>query len=156
MTTDNQTPTTPDPLDDLDYSDGAEAPAPRKLDRAKVYICHPYSGQTWLNVESVTRIAEAIVANLPHVTVVAPQLMLPAFISDRDQREQAMAMCIDLALACDELWVCNAELSSGMQQELEAVGMRSIRIRCFRDSDHVVGRLYRGDIDPATVRPLGW
>lgn len=155
--------TNPSPLADLDYSEGAEgaqatpeASAPRKLDRAKVYICHPYSADPGWNTQTVKGIARAIVRALPHVTVVAPQLMLPAFMEDDSQRAEAMAMCIDLALACDELWVCNSELSEGMQRELEAVGGKPMRIRCFQDCDDVVDRLERGKIDPATVRPFDW
>jgi hypothetical protein len=88
----------------------------------KIYICHPYSDNPYANEQHLVKLCSEIVERSPENIPIAPQIYLTRFMDDSTQREQAMAICIQLALMCDEVWVCSepGEESPGMKQEIEA------------------------------------
>ena len=82
--------------------------------RRLVYVCHRYRGDPADNVERVRRICEA----LKHDFVpLAPHLLLPAFIDEATERELALAHCLRLVAAADEVRVYGAP-TEGMRLEI--------------------------------------
>lgn len=68
----------------------------------RIYICHPFRGEQMGNAERVRRICES----LKHDCVpLAPQLMLPAFIDEATESDLAIAHCLRLVAAADEIRV---------------------------------------------------
>jgi len=93
----------------------------------RVYVCHPYRDAPEKNACSVRAICRALVEErcLP----VAPHLYLPAFVDESSERERAMALCLHLLDACDELRVYGSVVSEGMKLELEHADRQGIPVR---------------------------
>lgn len=89
----------------------------------KTYICHPYADDPYQNEMHVLGLCVKLVQENPLRVPIAPQIYLPRFLDDSipGEREAAMMMCLELALMCDEIWVCAepGEESAGMKQEIE-------------------------------------
>ena len=73
--------------------------------RPIVYICSPYSGDVERNVINARRYARFAVDK--GMIPLAPHLMFPQFMDDRNEAERDLAMFMDLALLskCAEIWV---------------------------------------------------
>ncbi len=79
-----------------------------------VYVCHPFAADPAGNVERVRRICEA----LKHECVpLAPHLLLPTYIDEATERPLALAHCLRLVAAADEVRVFGAP-TEGMQLEI--------------------------------------
>lgn len=100
----------------------------------RVYVCHPYRNAPAENVERVTEICKALSAS-GHLPV-APQLYLPQFMDEATEREQALAMCLDLLDASDEVQVYGQSITAGMRVEIERAEARGIPVR-FVDAETV-------------------
>ena len=101
-----------------------------------VYICHPYRGDP---VGNRLRVA-AHCRRLAHdgVLPLAPQLMLPAFLDERAERELAMGLCLRMVRLADEVLVCGAP-TEGMQREIAEATRRGIRVRHEKERGALVG-----------------
>lgn len=95
-----------------------------------VYICSPYLGEIEANVANA-RIYSRNAALMGYVPI-APHLLFPQFISEKNERELAIQMDLELLSHCDELWVCGDFLSAGMKKEVEEATRLRKSIRYFR------------------------
>ena len=84
----------------------------------RIYVCHPFGDDPEVNAAKVRAICRALVAegHLP----IAPQLYLPAFVDEKNGRELALRLCIELVACCDALWFYGTRISAGMERELAA------------------------------------
>lgn len=96
-----------------------------------IYICSPFSS----NPEANTRRAREFCRfALEHGRIpLAPHLMFPQFMSDKDPTERDLALFMDIVLMgkCQELWVLGNEVSAGMAIEIEKAKKRRQRVRYF-------------------------
>ena len=106
--------------------------APR-IRRRRVYVCHPYRDNPAANVERIVGLCRALTDSgfMP----VAPQLYLPAFLDEDTQRDEALALCLELLAACDELRVYGERITAGMRLELEHAEAGGIPVCFARDGD---------------------
>ncbi|MFH0902398.1 MAG: hypothetical protein V2A73_17340, partial [Pseudomonadota bacterium] len=65
--------------------------------RRRVYVCHPYGGDPEGNSLCVAGICRSLVE--AGFMPIAPHLYLSAFIDERDERELALDLCLDLVAA---------------------------------------------------------
>jgi len=118
-----------------------------------VYICHPYTADPEGNVEKVKKLVEkfagSAIAKMSDrdkktcsrsseplefysgvYVPISPMLVFPEFMSETAgiKREHAMAFCISLLSACDELWVCSREISDGMADEISFASENGIKV----------------------------
>lgn len=100
----------------------------------RVYVCHPYRNAPAENVERVAEICRALSASgyLP----IAPQLYLPQFMDEATEREAALAHCLELLDASDEMRVYGGSITEGMRLELRRAKARGIPVR-FMDAEKV-------------------
>jgi hypothetical protein len=115
-------------LDGMHYC-AAEIVRQRRLAqsrRRRVYVCHAYADDPPRNVERVRGICRRLVAK--DLLPIAPHLYLPAFVDEATERETALALCIELLDACDELRVFGATLTTGMGREIDHAKQRRIPI----------------------------
>lgn len=94
-----------------------------------VYIASPFAGDIENNVEAAKEYCRAAMEE--GVTPVAPHLIYPQFLDDSDPAQRSMGLNAGLELLsrCDELWVCGAEISSGMQREIQFAKALGLPIR---------------------------
>lgn len=90
------------------------APAQGDRMRKVVYIAHAFACDPAGNVERVRRIAEGMKHDC---AVIAPHLMLPHFIDEATERPLALAHCLRLVAAADEVRVYG-EPTEGMALEI--------------------------------------
>ena len=99
--------------------------------RPLVYICSPLAGDTEENVERARRFCRFALdrGQIP----LAPHLMFPQFMDDRDPEERELALFMDIVLLgnCSELWVLGDTVSEGMKAEIEVAKKRRQPIRFF-------------------------
>ena len=99
--------------------------------RPIVYICSPYAGDVEANVKAAQRYTRFAVDTgyLP----VAPHLLFPQFMNDRDIKERQLAMFFGNVLMskCAEVWVFGSYISSGMEAEIERAKRKNYSIRYF-------------------------
>ena len=99
--------------------------------RPIVYICSPYAGDVEANVKAAQRYSRFAVDTgyLP----VAPHLLFPQFMNDRDIKERQLAMFFGNVLMskCAEVWVFGSYISSGMEAEIERAKRKNYSIRYF-------------------------
>lgn len=100
----------------------------------RIYVCHPYRNAPAENVERVTAICRALSAS-GHLPV-APQLYLPQFMDETTEREQALAMCLELLDASDEVRVYGQSITAGMRVEIERAEAGGLPVR-FVDAESV-------------------
>jgi hypothetical protein len=91
----------------------------------RVFICHPFGADPEGNVRALREVCRRVVG-IGH-NPIAPQLWLPQFMDDATERGRAMALCLDLLEACDEVWVFRrgAALTEGQLVEQE----RALKLR---------------------------
>ena len=99
--------------------------------RPIVYICSPYSGDVERNIINARRYARFAVDK--GMIPIAPHLMFPQFMDDRNEAERDLAMFMDLALLskCAEIWVFGSRISKGMSIEIQKAQARHQPIRHF-------------------------
>lgn len=83
-----------------------------------VYICHPYRDNPLGNEAQVREICRDITSSGRNVCPIAPQIYLPQFMDDEEQRELAMDCCLAMLRRCDEVWVYSDRVTEGMRQEI--------------------------------------
>jgi hypothetical protein len=95
----------------------------------RVYICHPFSADPEGNVRAIREVCRRVVG-IGH-NPVPPQLYLPQFMDDATERERAMALCLDLVGACDEVWIFRrgAALTAGQLAE-QGEALRLGKVLC--------------------------
>jgi len=84
--------------------------------RWRVYVCHPFADAPVKNAGCVRRICRLIVEDglLP----LAPHIYLPQFVNEATEREQAMALCLELMELADEVRVYGDRITPGMEEEI--------------------------------------
>ena len=65
---------------------------------------------------------------------VAPQVYLPQFLDEANERDRALSLCLELVGACDEVRVYGGRITSGMRREIEYAEARGIPVR-FADAE---------------------
>ena len=83
-----------------------------------VYVCSPYSGDIERNVKFARKACRQIVeeGNTP----IAPHLLLPQFMSEEAEREQAISMNMEILESCDYMHVFTYDgLTEGMRKEIQ-------------------------------------
>ena len=93
---------------------------------SRVYICHPYSGDAEGNARKVAAICRQVVnsGRLP----IAPQIYLPAFVDEKNERDLAISLCLEMISFCDELLICGDTITEGMRIEIEHANVINIPI----------------------------
>lgn len=94
-----------------------------------VYICSPYAGDVESNIEKARSYSRFAVDSgyMP----IAPHLLFPQFMSEKDERDDAMHMNIVLLGKCEQVWVFGSELTVGMDYELAKAKLWGKHIRYF-------------------------
>ena len=99
--------------------------------RPLVYICSPLSGDVPGNTEKARRFCRFALeqGQIP----LAPHLLFPQFMDDRDPEERELAIFMDVILLgkCSELWVLGDLITEGMNTEIEVAKRRRQPIRYF-------------------------
>ncbi|MGI5865486.1 MAG: exonuclease domain-containing protein [Myxococcales bacterium] len=98
-----------------------------RVRRRRVYVCHPYRDDPQGNAARVAEVCRALTDS--GLVPIAPQLYLPAFVDEATQREEALALCLELLDVCDEVRVYGERVSEGMRVELRHAEARRIPIR---------------------------
>ena len=101
--------------------------------RPIVYICSPYAGGTDKNVEAARRYSRFAVEAV--YIPLAPHLLFPQFLNDRDWKERELGLFFGNALMskCSEVWVFGDCVSSGMEGEIKRARWKNYRIRYFTE-----------------------
>lgn len=101
--------------------------------RPIVYICSPFAGDVEANVAAARRYSRYAVeaGYIP----VAPHLLFPQFLDDRDYKERQLGLFFGNALMskCAEVWVFGDRISPGMASEIQRAKWKCYRIRYFTD-----------------------
>ena len=98
---------------------------------ARIFVCHPYCGDPEGNRASVARVARrlALEGHLPLV----PQLSLPAFLDEGNDRKAALRLCLGLVAMSEEVRIYG-EPTEGMR--LEIAEARRLGIPIVDGADH--------------------
>ena len=101
-----------------------------------IYVCSKYKGNVEKNTEQAIEYCRAVYKEgfIP----IAPHLYLPRFLNDNDpiERKQALELGLQALKHCDEIWVFDSDISSGMQMEIDFAEKHHIPIT------YVHGELY--------------
>ena len=96
-----------------------------------VYICSPFSGDIENNNKRTQAFCRFALdkGNIP----LAPHLMFPQFMNDKDEKERELAIFMDIILMgkCQEVWVLGDVISRGMSIEIEKAKKRRQLVRYF-------------------------
>ena len=99
--------------------------------RPLIYICSPLSGDVPGNMERARQYCQFALkeGQIP----LAPHLMFPQFMKDKDPAERELAMFMDVVLLgkCDGVWVFGDRITEGMKAEIEVAKRRRQPIRYF-------------------------
>lgn len=96
-----------------------------------VYVCSPYAGNIKHNTENA-RMYSRFVVESGHIPL-AVHLLFPQFVSEKDERELAIQMGLDLLSRADEMWVFGSNISEGMSKEIVCAVARDIKVRFFTE-----------------------
>lgn len=99
--------------------------------RPLVYICSPFSGDIEGNTEKARKYSRFAVDE--GAVPLAPHLLLPQFMSEKNERDLAMFMDIVFLGRCEQLWVFGSTISSGMAAEIEKAKQKKMVIRYFTE-----------------------
>ena len=101
--------------------------------RPLVYICSPYAGDVDRNVAAARRYSR-IALELGCIPL-APHLLFPQFLDDRNEEERALGLRFGNILMdkCAELWVFGSRISSGMEAEIKRAGRKGYPVRYFTE-----------------------
>jgi len=121
----------PDPTAFKAMTAVAKSKAPAKPYRPLVYIASPFAGDTESNVGRAQGFCRFAVSKgcIP----IAPHLLYPQFMDDSDkaQRELGLFFALVLLGKCDELWVFDDKISTGMAAEITKAKKRGMPIKYF-------------------------
>lgn len=83
----------------------------------KVFISSPFRGNVESNTEKACAYSRA--AYEEGCIPIAPHLLFPQFLNEKEEKERAagIAMGLELMLDCDEVWVFGTA-TEGMEQEI--------------------------------------
>ena len=102
--------------------------------RPIVYICSPYAGDVEKNVEAAQRYSRFAVDKgyIP----IAPHLLFPQFLNDRNPKERQLGLFFGDALMskCSEVWVFGDRISAGMEAEIKRAKWKNYRLRYFTET----------------------
>jgi hypothetical protein len=102
--------------------------------RPIVYICSPYAGDVEKNVEAAQRYSRFAVDKgyIP----IAPHLLFPQFLNDRNPKERQLGLFFGNALMskCSEVWVFGSLISAGMEAEIKRARWKNYRLRYFTEN----------------------
>ena len=102
--------------------------------RPIVYICSPYAGDVVKNVEAAQRYSRFAVDKgyIP----IAPHLLFPQFLNDRNPKERQLGLFFGNALMskCSEVWVFGSRISAGMEPEIKRARWKNYRLRYFTEN----------------------
>ena len=102
--------------------------------RPIVYICSPYAGDVEKNVEAAQRYSRFAVDKgyIP----IAPHLLFPQFLNDRNPKERQLGLFFGNALMskCSEVWVFGSRISAGMEDEIKRARWKNYRLRYFTEN----------------------
>lgn len=102
--------------------------------RPIVYICSPYAGEVSKNVENARNYSRFAVDKgyIP----VAPHLLFPQFLNDRNPRERQLVLFFGNALMskCSEVWVFGTQITTGMEEEIKRARWKNYRLRYFNEN----------------------
>ena len=87
------------------------------MERKIVYICSKFSGDEQHNTEMARRYCRYAVDH--GFAPLAPHLLLPQFMSEKQERALAIQIDLRLLAMCQDLWVCGDEISDGMMREID-------------------------------------
>ncbi len=96
-----------------------------------VYICSPYSDDPPENMEKARRYSRFAVDQ--GAIPIAPHLLLPQYMDEETEREQALLMDMVILDRCKELWVFGNFISAGMQAEIQRARKKRMKIRKFTE-----------------------
>ncbi len=106
--------------------------------RPVVFICSPYAGEIRKNERRARKYCKFAVEQ--NCIPVAPHLLFPQFLDDREPEERALGLrmgCV-LLTKCAELWVFGEHVTDGMALEIEKAERRLIPIRYFTEEMEVL------------------
>lgn len=102
--------------------------------RPIVYICSPYAGDVEKNVKAAQRYSRFAVDKgyIP----IAPHLLFPQFLNDRNPKERQLGLFFGNALMskCSEVWVFGNRISEGTQSEIKRARWKNYRLRYFTET----------------------
>lgn len=102
--------------------------------RPIVYICSPYARDVEKNVEAAQRYSRFAVDKgyIP----IAPHLLFPQFLNDRNPKERQLGLFFGNALMskCSEVWVFGSRISAGMEAEIKRARWKNYRLRYFTEN----------------------
>jgi len=102
-----------------------------------VYLSYPYRRDPEGNRERIIKVSQIIHNKYPDLILVIPHLFLYYFTNDGSG--DAMNQCLGLVSLCDELWICNNKLTSGMIQEYELANKLNKVISTYTDLINIKG-----------------
>ena len=96
-----------------------------------VYVASPFAGDVERNVMNARRYCRFAAEN--GAIPLAPHLLLPQFMSEKTERENAMFMNMVFLGRCEQLWVFGERITEGMAAEIAKAEKRGMPIRYFTD-----------------------
>jgi len=101
--------------------------------RPIVYICSPYAGDVSGNVAAAQRYSRFAV-DMGYIPI-APHLLFPQFLNDKDAKERELGLFFGNALMskCAEIWVFGEVISPGMEAEIKRAKWKDYRLRYFTE-----------------------
>ncbi len=96
-----------------------------------VYVASPFAGDEPRNTENAIRYCRFAVDS--GAIPLAPHLLLPQFMSEKTERENAMFMNMVFLGRCEQLWVFGERITEGMEAEIAKAEKRGMPIRYFTD-----------------------
>lgn len=101
--------------------------------RPIVYICSPYAGDIAKNVQAA-RSYSRFAVNKGYIPI-APHLLFPQFLNDKDEMERELGLFFGNALMskCSEVWVFGHNVSSGMDTEIKRAKWKNYPLRYFNE-----------------------
>ena len=98
--------------------------------RKRVYVCHPFAGDQFRNIERVREISMELLDE--GVLPIAVHLYLPQLIDETTGREFALQLCLEMLTICDEVRVFGDEVTAGMEMEIREANRLGIPVKARR------------------------
>lgn len=99
--------------------------------RPLVYICSAYSGDVEANTQKARHYSRFAVDR--GAIPLAAHLLLPQFMSEKNERDLALFMDMVLMGRCEEVWVFGKNITSGMAAEIVKAKQKHMTIRYFTE-----------------------
>lgn len=120
------------------YADPTAHEAVRNIEKEQkkwrplVYICSAYSGDIEANTQKARNYSRFAVDR--GAVPLAVHLLLPQFMSEKNERNLALFMDMVLMSKCEEVWVFGTTITSGMAAEIAKAKKKNMTIRYFEES----------------------